>query len=112
MIEFGARSDIAQSPSVSRCGLQRNFPTGKNKNGRMTFQCSCQHLCALNPKIDATVLDSGDRGLGNAGDFGELTLAQRLKLAHDSHGFSYRNFDSLFSRAEFFHLKPSDSHAP
>jgi len=51
----------------------------------MTFKRASQYLCSFHTQPDAIVLDSGDRCLRNAREFGKLVLTQPLQLTNDAH---------------------------
>ena len=46
-----------------------------------------QYLGPLDPQVDSTVLDRGDRRLRNPGQLGKLVLTQLLKLTNDANRF-------------------------
>ncbi len=51
----------------------------------------------------------GNGGLGNAGEFGKLTLAQLLKIAKNPDRFANRNLNPLLRGTKLFHIMASDS---
>ncbi len=61
----------------------------------MAFEGAGKNLCALDAEINSAVLNSGNGGLRNAREFGELTLAQFLEFAQDTDGLTDRNFHSF-----------------
>jgi len=75
----------------------------------MAFESTGKNLCALDAEVNSAVLNSGNGGLRNTCEFGELTLAQLLKLAQNTDGFTDRNFNSLFGGTIVFHIRVSDN---
>ena len=73
----------------------------------MTLEGASKNLCALDPEIHPTVLDSGNGSLRNAGEFGQLALAQLLEFTQDTEGLADRNLNSFFGKAIAFHLRAS-----
>src|SRR5512134_3680238 len=82
------------------------FPSREYQHGRMALEGLCEHLCALNAKANAIVLDGRKSGLWDTRALRELVLAQALQLANDAHGLAYRDGDALLRRAKFLHLRP------
>ena len=58
-------------------------PAGEDQDGRMAVKRARKHLGALDAQADAVSLNSRQRRLRNAAQFGELVLAKTLKLADD-----------------------------
>ena len=87
--------------------LKRNLPAWKDEYRGMTFERTSKYLRPLDPEIDPAILDSGEGGLGYPREFGQLALAQLLKLAKDTNGFARRDFDSFFGRTELLHFMAS-----
>ena len=75
----------------------------------MAAQRRREYLGALNPEVDATILDAGNGGLGNATQLGELSLAESLKLANDASGLTRGDFYSFLGWAEVTHIRISHS---
>lgn len=91
-------------------GGRLELPAGKYKNSRMAVESSTQHLGSLDSQVDATILDAGDGGLGNAAQGGELSLTKALQLTDDPHRLTRSDIDALFGGNEFAHISVSDSH--
>jgi len=70
----------------------------------MTPECTRKHLRALDAKANTIIFYGGKRRLRNPAQFGELVLAQTLKLAQNAHRFADRNVDTLPGRAKLLHL--------
>ena len=70
----------------------------------MTTQGSSKHFGTLNAQVDAAIFDAGYRGLGDATQLRELSLAEPLKFAENSNGLTRRNVYSFLGRAEVAHL--------
>ncbi len=75
----------------------------------MALEGASKNLGAFDAKVDSAILDCGNRGLGNASEFGQLALTEFLEFAQDSNRFSDRNIDATLGRAKLFHLKASDN---
>jgi len=61
----------------------------------MTLERHGEDLRALDTQVHAATLDVRDRRLRDAGAFGELVLAQPLKLPDDANGLSDGDLDAL-----------------
>ena len=73
----------------------------------MALKSTGKNLCAFDTQIYPAVLDSGEGGLRDTREFGELALAQLLEFAQDTERLTHRDFDSLFCWTKFFHFKVS-----
>ena len=76
----------------------------------MTPERVCEDLRSLDAQINPAILDSGNGGLRNAREFGQLALAQFLKFTQDAHGLANADLHSFFSSAKSFHISSSGSH--
>jgi hypothetical protein len=71
------------------CGcVKRNLPTREDERCRMALEGAGKNLGAFDTEIHSAILDSGNSGLRNAREFGELTLAQLLEFAQDRNGLT------------------------
>ena len=91
-------------------GSRVELPAWKDKYGRMALQGRAQQLGPLNTKVDPTILDAGNGGLGDAAQSRQLCLAQTLQLADDTYRLARGDVDALFCGNEFAHISVSDSH--
>ena len=76
----------------------------------MAVQRNAKHLGALDAQVNPTIFDTGNSGLGDAAQGGELCLAEPLQLTDDAYRFTRRDVDAFFGGNEFFHVSVSGSH--
>ncbi len=88
-------------------GLKRKLPARKYENRGMALEGTGKNLSALNTEIHSTVFDSGNGGLRNTSEIGELTLAQLLEFAQDADRLADRNLNALLRRTIVFHIRTS-----
>jgi hypothetical protein len=74
-----------------------------NLTGEVT-RITSETLSALDAKANTIIFYGGKRRLRNPAQFGELVLAQTLKLAQNAHRFADRNVDTLPGRAKLLNL--------
>ncbi len=91
-------------------GGRPDLPAWKHEDSRMAMQGGAEHLGTLNAQVDATILDAGDSGLGNAAQGRKLGLAEALQLTDDPHRLAGGDIDTLLGGNEFAHINVSDSH--
>ena len=75
----------------------------------MTPERVCEDLRSLDAQINPAILDSGNGGLRNARELGQLALAQFLKFVQDTHGLADADFYSFLGSTKSFHIKISGS---
>lgn len=103
-------TDTSELTAGSGRGLKRSLPAREHEDCGMTPKCVCKYLRSLDAQVDPTILDSGNGGLRNARELGQLTLAQFLKFAQDTHGLADADFHSFLGSTKCFHIKISGSH--
>src|SRR5258708_1643652 len=104
----GAVSRVRLSAGLGR-GLKRNIPAGEYKHCRVTLERACKNLCPLYAEVNPAILDGGNGGLGNAGEFGKLALAQLLELAKTADSSADKTFIPFLGGANLFHIMASGS---
>lgn len=88
-------------------GLKRDIPAGEYEYCRMALEGTGKNLRTLNTEINSTVLDSGNGGLRNTGEFRELALAQILEFAQDTDRLTDRNLNAFLGGTIIFHIRAS-----
>ena len=95
---------------IELLGGRLKLPTRKHKNRRVAVKSRAQHLGALYTQIDPTILNTGNGGLRNATQGGELRLAETLQLSDDPHRLTRSDIDALLGGNGLAHISVSDSH--
>ena len=74
------------------------------------MKSSTKRFGPLNAQVDPTILNTGNGGLRNATQGGQLGLAKPLQLTDDPYRLTRGDVDALLGGNELAHISVSDSH--
>lgn len=81
------------------------LPPGEHQNGPTALQDAGQDLGPRDAEADTTILNRRDRGLRNAGELGELILAEFLQLVNNVNRGANRNLYTTLGGKEPTHYE-------